>query len=234
MSCCPTKILPVLDASHDQSKSDGDKIYIAGHGNKKGIVFCPDIFGPHPNAYHVADILAARGFLVVMPDFFRGEHWDIHDFPPADGWQSQKWTDFLSNLTYDRLKPRVTQGISILKALGATTIGGVGFCWGACMVMNALAEGLIQSGAVAHPSMLSVELLEKAQGPVCLLPTHEDGELLDIKAAAESTGHKVVYQYFNDVHHGFVSARADFNNELNRKRANEAIDVMVEFFHDTM
>jgi hypothetical protein len=36
------------------------------------------------------------------------------------------------------------------------------------------------------------------------------------------------------MHHGFVGARANFEDELNRKRANEAIDILVDFFNNTL
>lgn len=239
MSCCPTEILPV----ESTYKAKSDLVYIAGDSSStKGILFIPDIFGPHPNAYQVADTLAGRGFLVVMPDFFRGTHWTLDHFPPADGFASPTWANFLSNLTYEQLESRVQQGISILRGLMSsngsdsnnTKIGAIGFCWGGAIAMRALAEGLVVSAASPHPSFLTTDLMKSVQGPVCLLPTKDDTELLDMKEAAESTGHKVVYQYFDDVHHGFCSARANFNDELNRRRTNEAIDILVKFFDETL
>lgn len=233
MSCCPTSVLPV--ESDYQSKSS--KIYVAGQGNTKGLLFVPDIFGPHPNAHYVCDILAARGFLVLMPDFFPGNsHWDVNDFPPKDGgFASPAFGAFLGSLTYDEnLKPTVEQGIAMLKALGATSIGSVGFCWGGNITFHALADGLVQAGASPHPSMLTPELMARAQGPVCLLPSKEDGEMMELKDAAETSKHSVTYQYFNDMHHGFCAARADFKDENNRKRANEAIDIMVKFFNESL
>ena len=242
MSCCPTEILPV-ESSY---KPKSDLVYITGAtpgsgSPKQGILFIPDIFGPHPNAYQMADTLAGRGFIVVMPDFFRGTHWTLDTFPPADGFASPAWTNFLAGLTYEQLKPRIQQGIAILKAMMTTTvdsespkIGAVGFCWGGGLAMEALADGLVDSAASPHPSFLTTDLMKRVGGPVCLLPSKDDTELLDMKEAAESTGHKVVYKYFDDVHHGFCSARANFNDELNRKRTNEAVDIMVKFFDETL
>jgi dienelactone hydrolase len=229
--CCPTDILPVSTTYY---KPQYDQIYVAGSGSgvTRGLVFIPDIFGPHPNAYQVADRLANRGFLVVMPDFFHGTHWTLETFPPVNGFDSPEWTGFLAKLTYENMKPIVQKGIDILRSLGATSIASVGFCWGGGIAIQALTDGLVIAAASPHPSFLTTDIMSKIQGPVCILPTRDDGELLDMKEAAESTGHKVVYQYFDDVHHGFCSARANFEDELNRTRANQALDIMTKFFDE--
>jgi dienelactone hydrolase len=230
MSCCPTEVLPVK-TTYDRC---GDNVYITGKGTK-GLLFIPDIFGPHPNAYHVADILAGRGFLVVMPDFFRGKEWELGNLPPRDPQVFQEW---IGKHTWDNLRDRVVQGITLLKALGATSIGGVGFCWGGHLIVKALGEGLIKSGASPHPSKrITADEARVVKGPFCLLPTKDDGPLDDIRAALDEDPErkaKNVYHYFDDMHHGFVGARANFEDELNRKRANEAIDILVDFFNNTL
>uniref|UniRef100_A0A7S1Q490 Dienelactone hydrolase domain-containing protein n=1 Tax=Neobodo designis TaxID=312471 RepID=A0A7S1Q490_NEODS len=226
MSCCPTEVLPVK-TTYDRQ---GDNVYITGEGNTKGLLFVPDIFGPHPNAYHVADILAGKGFLVVVPDFFRGKEWPLEDFPPKDGFAADPFQNFIKALTYDNLKPRVEQGLKLLKALGATSIGAVGFCWGGKIAISALGEGLVKAAASPHPSFFTVEDAKAVKGPFALLPSKDDGELADVKAAL-NPDFKHVYHYFDDMHHGFCAARADFTNELNRTRANECINIMADFFN---
>eukprot|EP00542_Grammatophora_oceanica_P013686 CAMPEP_0194054150 /NCGR_PEP_ID=MMETSP0009_2-20130614/52535_1 /TAXON_ID=210454 /ORGANISM="Grammatophora oceanica, Strain CCMP 410" /LENGTH=232 /DNA_ID=CAMNT_0038702541 /DNA_START=57 /DNA_END=755 /DNA_ORIENTATION=- len=230
-SCCPTEVLPNADATYE---AKFDNVYIAGMGNKKGLVFCGDIFGPHPNTFQVADTLAAKGFLVVIPDFFRGKHWPLTRFPPEGGFTNPEFQSYLGSLTYDRLKERFEQAVAILKGCGAESIGGAGFCWGAGQVARALEEGLISSGAFVHASFCTPELMEKASGPVCLCPTKDDGEQLDLKEAAEKSGHKVVYHYYEDVHHGFCAARANFEDETNVKRTNECLEVLATFFNESM
>ena len=226
MSCCPTEVLPVK-TTYDRL---GDNVYITGEGNQKGLLYIPDIFGPHPNAYQVADILAAKGFLVVMPDFFRGKEWPLEDFPPKDGFAGERFQGFLKALTYEALKPRLEQGLKILSALGATSIGAVGFCWGGKLAIRALGDGLVKAGASPHPSFFTPEDAKAVQGPFALLPTKDDGELTDVKEALNPE-FKHVYHFYDDMHHGFVAARGDFSNELNRTRANECITLMADFFN---
>jgi len=233
-TCCPTEILPISTTYKPQY----DQIYVARSASTttttttRGLVFIPDIFGPHPNAYQIADQLASHGYIVVIPDFFRGDHWTLETFPPVNGFDSMEWTNFLSNLTYDSMKPKVQMGIDILRGLGVTSIAAVGFCWGGSIAIQALTEGLVMAAASPHPSFLTTDMMMKIQGPVCILPTQDDGQLLGMKEAAESTGHKVVYQYFDDVHHGFCSARGNFKDELNWRRTNEAMDIMTKFFDE--
>jgi dienelactone hydrolase len=267
-SCCPTNVLPQNPKSwnhhtYSSSSSSGgyqpryDQIYIAGADGtttmtttttttttttstltKRGLIYIPDIFGPHPNAYQIADEFAERGgYCVIIPDFFRGSHWPLNSFPPPNGFDSPEWMEFISKMTspsyqQESLKPKIQQAIAILQSLGVTSIAAVGFCWGGSLAMQALTEGLIVAAASPHPSFLTTDMMTKIQGPVCLLPTKDDGQMLDLKAAAESTGHRVVYHYFEDIHHGFCSARANFEDELNRTRTKQAVDIMIKFFDD--
>jgi hypothetical protein len=43
-----------------------------------------------------------------------------------------------------------------------------------------------------------------------------------------------VYHYFDDMFHGFCAARGNFEDEHNRKRTNEALTILVEFFNNTL
>lgn len=50
--------------------------------------------------------------------------------------------------------------------------------------------------------------------------------------AKKPFGDKCKMVVFDDMHHGFCAARGDYTNELNAKRANEAIQLTVNFFSD--
>lgn len=232
MSCCPTDVLPVNATYQPQ----GDKVYVAGIGNKKGIVFIPDIFGPHPNAFRVCDILAMRGFLVVMPDFFRGGEWPLSDFPPKDGFGGEPFQTFIKALTYDLMKPRIEQAIKMLTSLGAESLGAIGMCWGGKLAVRANCDGLVKSSASCHPSFFTVDDGKELKGPFCMLPSKDDGPMDEIRDAmnAHPFAAQNVYKYFDDMHHGWAAARGDFNDELQRTRALEAIDIMVDFFNNTL
>jgi dienelactone hydrolase len=231
MSCCPTEVLPVQGAKYDRK---GDSVYITGTG-KRGILFVPDIFGPHPNAFRVADFLASKGFVVVTPDFFRGGEWNIDDFPvPADNKElQQKFGNFWQSIQYPKVQDRVEQGVTLLKALGAESIGVVGFCWGGKIALNALGDGLVKCAATSHPAALTKEEAQKVKGPVCMLPSGDDGPLDEIKAELDrhSWADKNVYKFFDDMYHGWVcSPRVDFADDKQCARSHEALQIFVDFF----
>lgn len=226
-TCCPTEVQPVQTTY----QRHGDNVYIAGQGNKLGLLYIPDIFGPHPNMYHVADIFASKGYCVVVPDFFRGGEWPVTEWPPADGFGGDKFQTFIKSLTYDALKPRVEQGLTLLKALGVESIFAVGFCWGGKIAIRALNEGLVKAAASPHPSFVTVEDAQGVKGPFALLPTKDDGEMLEIRDAMNPEfKDKHVYKFYGNMHHGFCAARGDWTNEEQRAAANDCIGVMDSFF----
>ena len=77
MSCCPTGSLDRLGEQGYQPKGKvvrvGDlDIYVVGSGGKC-VIWNYDIFGFNSGrTKELADLLAESGFLVVMPDYFRG------------------------------------------------------------------------------------------------------------------------------------------------------------------
>jgi hypothetical protein len=65
--CCPTDVQPVTSDYKGAGKMEklkvGDEeidMYVTGEG-KKGIIHVYDIFGYHPNAFQVADLVAKKG-----------------------------------------------------------------------------------------------------------------------------------------------------------------------------
>lgn len=229
MSCCPTEILPVAS----DYVGTGAHVYVAGKPVKGGILYIPDIFGALPNAQHVCDLLANHGYLVVMPDFFPSNSaWPTSDFPPKDGFGGAPFQAFIGSLQYDRVKPVVEQGVAILRGLGATKIGAVGNCWGGKIALRANCDGLVSAAASPHPSFLTESDGAEAKGPICLLPSKDEDDALMQKVMAAASAHaaKNVHKRYDNMHHGFLAARSDWNNEENRAAANDALAVLVRFF----
>jgi dienelactone hydrolase len=231
-NCCPTEMKPVASGYTPK----GSNFYIVGDG-PKGIVMIPDIFGLHPNAYQFADVLAAHGFRVVLPDYFRGEHWK-QDWPP--NFEGAEWKAFFGKITnFAPFKNDVASGAAVLRGLGATSIGVIGMCWGAKVALSALKDGTVSACCGPHPSFLDVSDVTDAKGPICLLLSKDEAPALDVKEVLETNQFKDknVFSRYDDLYHGFLGARGplekafafDMTGEI-AHRVQQATMECVEFF----
>lgn len=152
--------------TNQQIKSTED-LYIAyppHHNNSSttttsAILYLTDIFGLQLiNNRLLADALSKAGYLVVLPDLFRG------DPVPADA-LSDPSSNF--NMTAWRARHPQSQVEAIItsalnttrKHFGATKVGGVGYCFGGKYIARFLsssvsssAEEGLNAGFTAHPS----------------------------------------------------------------------------------
>ncbi|KAI9209883.1 Alpha/Beta hydrolase protein [Polychytrium aggregatum] len=206
--------------------------YITGDKQStKAIVFVYDIFGYHPNTKQVADLLASRGFFVIMPDFFRGEPWNTTPFEMAE------LVAFLGKRVPPEVIERDTQtAVEYLKAQGVTSIGSVGLCWGGLQTFRGGIAGHFAAVASAHPSMLNADIARALNIPACLLPSKTDADFTEFFEIlnAKPFGAKNVHQRFDDMHHGWCGARSDFADPLNAQRTSEAVSILAKFFHNTL
>ncbi len=89
---------------------------------------------------------------------------------------------------------------------------------------NMVAVGMV------HYSRITPELLDTVSCPVALLPSKDEAPEDDFVAVLKSKpwANVSVVQRFDDMHHGFCAARADFSNPLNAQRATEAITIVID------
>eukprot|EP00760_Papus_ankaliazontas_P033025 PhM_4_TR6142/c0_g1_i1/m.1657 len=238
-TCCPTNVGPVIGSTYEPKGTtvklqSGVEAYLVGSG-PKAIFAVYDIFGMHPVTKQSCDIIAAAGYTVIMPDFFQGKPWPLEPWPPAEGFGGlTAWIGEVAN--YGTLKPIFVETVEYLKAHGATAIAGLGFCWGAKPMFAAHAEGLIGPVASPHPSFLDVSDAEVSTAPVCLLPTKDDPDLLDVKAVldAKPFAAKNVFKRYDNMHHGFLGARGNWDVPEQAASAQEALQVLVNFFNSVL
>ena len=104
----------------------------------------------------MCDFLADSGYLVILPDFYRGEM--RNPFTDTD------LLDFCKNVTqWDKLKSDWENKIKpYSEKHGAKTFGAVGTCWGSYVVLR-LAEFVeFQAGVSFHPSHSKIaEILQE-------------------------------------------------------------------------
>ncbi len=163
----------------NQTLGDDLLVYIAGlpGTTDKAVVWGHDSYGPGSGTtYELVDRLAEdTGFLVLLPDFFRGEV-----LPP---FRKYTWTDpiqvrrycsigiYFSTATlrkrtlYDICKGRfiycfivATQSdfentlLPFMSAIGINSVGTVGTCWGGYFIVHAGAYPEVKAGFGAHPA----------------------------------------------------------------------------------
>ncbi|XP_069469847.1 carboxymethylenebutenolidase homolog isoform X1 [Ambystoma mexicanum] len=96
----------------------------------RAVIVVQDIFGwTLPNTRYIVDMLAANGYIAVLPDYFvGGKPWDpSNDWALFDEWIRSRRateTDKETNVTVKYLKEQCN----------AKKIGVVGFCWGGVVV----------------------------------------------------------------------------------------------------
>ncbi|KZT38026.1 hypothetical protein SISSUDRAFT_787519 [Sistotremastrum suecicum HHB10207 ss-3] len=149
--------------------------YVGGGSERaRRVIFAfPDGFGTFfVNTTLLLDYFASHGFLVISPDYFRGEslldHWEegIGIFE-KDGFDVEKWVEPHRVFA----KSAVPGWIDAVKAeLGSpeTLYGCVGYCFGAPFVMDLLKTGGVSAGAFAHPAYLTKDDFRNIKGALFL------------------------------------------------------------------
>jgi len=103
----------------------------------------------------LADSIAKAGYLVVLPDLFKGDAIPLQT--PERGLNLTEWFSRHPTAEIDSI---IESTIKYIRTeLGSKKVGGVGYCLGGKYVPRFLAEGKgLDAGFIAHPSNL--ELLE--------------------------------------------------------------------------
>ncbi|PVF95599.1 hypothetical protein CPB86DRAFT_817037 [Serendipita vermifera] len=225
--------IPAVESSYQPKGSyvslgEYDQVYKVGEKSSFAIIAIYDVFGFSSQSEQGADILSETlGCQVFMPDFFRGD-------------------------------PVTNKGLArLLKADGVQKIGAYGLCWGERIAtvagINAgLDEGsapLFNAVASIHPGIacrgdpqsnkrITLDDVEKVTVPTALYASN--GEPIDVyKELVEALdklpfSSKNAYRYYEKMHHGWAAARADLDNEENRKEFGDVYSRLASFFKNVM
>jgi dienelactone hydrolase len=205
----------------------------------KAIIFNYDIYGLNSGrSKAVAEELAAAGYLVVMPDYFRGRTADTEDWKGLAidhaNWKAMA-DDFKTTLDY------------ILANGGqAGHIGTIGFCWGTWPVVKQSSYPEIAGGAHCHPSHPGIvnfnkdgeteaKVIEAITCPQLLLPSKQEGPtvrpggLADTTFASKPFAGQCKIVEFDTMSHGWVS-RGDLSDPAIAKGYADAMTEIKAFF----
>ncbi|KAJ3037855.1 hypothetical protein HDV00_001270 [Rhizophlyctis rosea] len=212
-------------------------VYFTGAKGKKAIIVIYDIFGELPLTQQFADRLADSGFYVAMPDYFRGAPWSKVPFERAE-----LMAYLQERVPFDQvMKPDTLNVIQHLKSQGVESVGALGFCWGGLHTStlgsheDVVAAGLKGVSSV-HPSFHTVDTVKDLKVPVAFIPTQDEADFTPImeSIANKPFASKNVHVRFDDVHHGFAAARANYADPVNVKRSGEAVQILNKFFNEVL
>ncbi|KAI7871868.1 dienelactone hydrolase [Spinellus fusiger] len=235
-ACCT---LPLVASEYTPTgvieDQNGVKTYSIGpKGSKKAIIVIYDIFGFSNNAKQFCDALANYcGYNVIMPDYMKGDYWTAEKL--EDKYKFMAWVT--SDGTYQSIKPDIEKNVQYLESQGVESIGIVGFCWGAKVAVQATTDfSILSAASLIHPSFIDVKDAEKAGAPILALPSRDEVDMTEYMEvlAKKPFGDKCQHHLFADMHHGFACARGDWSDELNAKRAGEAIKMTGDFFEKNL
>jgi len=235
--CCTR---PVIESDYQPKGTDvvlGNnlRVYQAGDlSSKRVLIAAHDIFGFHPNTKQFCDQLAKDGFLVVLPDFFRGSPWTPDNFPPKD---MQELFDWIAKAgAWEIVQPDIAHVLEHYKKGGATGFGIFGFCWGGKVSIRAVSEDFsndILGAALIHPSFVDEKDANATKRPILFIPSKNEADMVPLyKIVQERLGEDAAEHFrFDDMTHGYAGGRGDFKDELNKQRVEETIALVSKFFN---
>lgn len=184
------------------------------YGYERLIVIMTDVFGNKlSNTLLIADELSKLNECqVLIPDILKGDA--IVEYDPS---KMLEWKD---NHTPAENKTIVDGFLKRLhEQTSPKTVFGIGYCFGAkCTVQNLAKDGYLTAGAIAHPSLVSVEEVEAITKPILISAALDDivfPEDLRNKTVSILAANEVRFQLdlFQGVSHGFA-IKGDINEPV--------------------
>ncbi|ETS73290.1 hypothetical protein PFICI_14895 [Pestalotiopsis fici W106-1] len=186
----------------------------AGKANGHVLLYFPDVWGMAINGLLIMDGFADAGFLVLGPDYFRGDpvtkhRKDRHDITTEPGFDFEAWK--LKHTTFsDQAVPHWIKAVQEEYGKLQAKFACVGYCFGAPYVCKELAEGgSCVVGAFAHPAFLKESHFRNLTQPLFLSCSEIDHTFsTDSRNHAigilKSESKKYHLQLFSGVEHGFA------------------------------
>jgi len=202
-------------------KIDGMDVYTIGAKDAHmTVIIVYDTDGDNDNTRQLADNLADHDYRIVIPDIFRGNA-DAH-----------------KTITDDEVMKDFKSVQKALMADGAEHTGLIGLGWGGHMAAHLLEDHTFEAAALLYPDHFEVDDAEKIKSPLLLLNDKDDSkDHYDSIVAVlnkKNFGHHVKHHRWDDVHHGFFGAKADFADTHVCQRAKDSIQEVHDFFAENL
>ncbi|KAK0548193.1 hypothetical protein OC846_004583 [Tilletia horrida] len=243
-ACCS---IPPVESDYSDFKGSFETInglntYVSGDANaKKAIIATMDIFGLAPQTKQGVDIIAkSTGARVYLPDYFHGKPISHDQYPPDTKEKEELIQEFFSTRAEPgKNKQILTDFGKELKNRGHTSVGAYGFCWGGKVTILSGGEGTpFAAVAQIHPAFISEDDAKALVVPVASFPSKdepkEDAAKFEKAVESKPFASKSVFKTYDDQHHGWAAARADLDNESNKKAYEDVYSRLAAFFNDNL
>ncbi|MCO5582529.1 hypothetical protein L7F22_036427 [Adiantum nelumboides] len=195
---------------------------------KAAVILVSDVFGfESPLLRKLADKIASLlGYLVIVPDYFNKDPYN-----PGAGVSVADWK---KNHEPVHCVEGTISIVESLKIKGISSVGAVGFCWGAKVVAELAKQDHLRAAIFCHPSFVSVEDIKDVRTPIAILAAETDritpvDTIMQYKKALESK--KEVQSFvkiYSGTSHGWV-IRYNVDDAREVERAEEAHEKMFEW-----
>lgn len=146
--------------------------YVTSHHTPiAAVILVNDIFGfDVPLLRKLADKIAGGGYLVVVPDVLNSD-----PFVPAEGSNSfATLGDWIPKHRPLDSVDGVGQIVETLHKKGFPSVGAVGFCWGAKVLVQIAKGNNLKAVVLAHPSFVTIEDIQEVKTPIAILGAEID------------------------------------------------------------
>ena len=182
MSCSPPNSWPELATDYKSvgtvTKVADLDVYHVGQG-PKCIIWNYDIFGfDSGRTRQLCDLFAKEGYLVVMPDFYRGTMCD-----PSTAPEGELPKFIIEHTSWAKIEKDFNKVLDFAKEKGAQSFGTIGTCWGSYVVIRLSSQEGIKAGVSMHPSHTPIagmilkenekEILQNIKCPQLFMPAGE-------------------------------------------------------------
>lgn len=238
-SCCSSSSLPFLpkDDYKDQGSVvllDDLPVYIVGdNSTTKAIVWNYDIFGfDAGRTRQLCDLLAAAGYLVALPDYFRGTRQEPgQPFDKEFAVRASNWTNLEADWVH-QLRP-------YLEKRGVATFGTIGTCWGTYVTVKLSTLPEFSAGVSMHPSHSPImallgeneeDTLKGIKPPQLMMPSRTDSPNVKTDGLAQRVlGDRVRILEFPEMDHGWT-VRGNLSLPAVERDVHKAVAAAIAFF----
>ncbi|GMM37371.1 hypothetical protein DASC09_046960 [Saccharomycopsis crataegensis] len=199
--------------------------------SQKVIIIAVDIFGyDFLNTNLIADEFAKAGFYVVVPDILLGDPVDLSGGPEGlKKWKENHGSEVTLPVYHKFL-------IELKKHVGGKAkFFSVGYCFGAPSVVSELTDyGLLTAGAVAHPTAVTIESVERITKPFMISAAQTDARFtpeLRHKTEEILIKNNIRFQMdlFSGVSHGFA-IKGDIKDPVVKYAKEKCVSDVITWF----